>query len=93
MSHPNYHPKLSILSSLLGSGKRLKIDRATDETHKRYRHFPNSTNSTLNADEVIKSSFAGPDDAESYNGMDHFDENAFVIPSARALSSDAYDDI
>lgn len=84
--------KSSISSSLLGSGERLKTDRVTDETLEKYKHFSDSTNGTLNANEMVESSFAGPDVLESYNGMNHFCKNAFAIPSAPALSRDAYDD-
>lgn len=65
MSHQNLHSKLSILSSLLEFGTRLKVNRATGGTHKKYEHFSSSKNSTFNADEVIESSFAEPDDSES----------------------------
>lgn len=39
----------------MGSGKRLKRAGATDDNHEKDKHFPTSTNSTLNADEVIES--------------------------------------
>lgn len=48
---------------------------------------------TKDADDVIKSSFARSDDSESYNSMSCFDEKAFAIPRALALSDDVYDDL
>lgn len=53
----------------------------------------NCTNDTLNADEMNKTSFAGRDDSERYGGTDIFDKNAFALPGAEALSSDAYDNL
>lgn len=42
---------------------------------------------------MIKASFAGTDDSESYNGTDYYDKNAFAKLSALALSADAYGDL
>lgn len=56
----------------------LKYDRATDETQGKYILFSDSLKSTLNANEVIESSFGGSEDSESYSGMDHFRKNEFA---------------
>lgn len=88
MLHPHLLPKSSIPQFRLRSGKRLKTDRATDETHIKFKHFSNSKNSTLNADEVIESCFARPADSKRYNGMDHVDKNFLSISSALALPSE-----
>lgn len=76
----NLHQKLSIPSSLLGFAKRLKIGRTKDETHNNEKQFLNSTNVTLNADEVNEIGFAGPNDSESYNGANRFDKMHLPYP-------------
>lgn len=91
--HANSLPKLFLPTSLLGAGKRLKLDRATGKNHNKYNHFSNKTNSTLNGDEMNKKSFAGSDESESYDGADHSDKNAFAIPGTPALSGDMYDNL
>lgn len=86
----NLHPKLSISSLLFEPGKQLKIDRATDEIHKKCKHFLNATNAAFNADKMTKISFARPDDSEKYNGTDPFEEHSLAIFGATALFGNAY---
>lgn len=81
MLYSDLYPKHSIPSSQLRSSKQPEIDSGTDETLKKYKHFSDSTICTLNANEVIESSFVESNDSKSYNETD-FDKNAFALLSA-----------
>lgn len=77
---------------VVGSGKRLNIDRATGGTNQNHNHFLNIANRFHSTDDISGGDFARPDHSESLNSIARVDENVPAIPDAPAHSDDAYED-